>query len=91
MELPVRCTVCGEEQMVEIEVMPVRIVSNLVLAEGFYCHCGIWNDWFFSTRSLLEQMGKLVRTPVTHRNFGYYFAKTLRKAAGIQKRNGDHG
>jgi hypothetical protein len=91
MQLPLRCMSCGDEKMVEIDSMPFRIVSDLVRAEGFYCHCGLWNDWFLTTRSLEEQMQKLKNISVTHRKFPFYFAKTLRKAAGVQKRTGGHG
>lgn len=90
MQLPFRC-VCGEEQMVDMEHMEIRVVSKLLKVEGFTCTHGQWNPVFYTTVSLEEQFHKLDRMPVTHRNYRYYFAKTLRKAAGVQKRMAEHG
>ena len=90
MQLPFRC-VCGSEQMVDVEQMEIRPVSKLLKAEGYVCPHGQWNPVFYLTLSLEEQMKKLNRIPVTHRNFRYYFSKTLRKAAGVQKKVGEHG
>jgi hypothetical protein len=83
--LPLKC-VCGLENMVDIANMETRPVSSLTKAEGFTCSCGKWNDVFFVTLSLAEQMQRLGGMTVTHRKFQYYFAKTLRKAAGIQRK-----
>jgi len=91
MDLPLMC-LCGRETMVDLESMPRRNITKILQVEGFYCGvCGAWNDYFLITPSLSEQMVKLSRISVTHRNYPYYFAKAVRKASGIQKRTGDHG
>jgi hypothetical protein len=74
--------------MVDVERMESRPVSKILKVEGFTCGtCGGWNPVFYVTTSLQEQMRKLEHTPATHRNFAYYFSKTLRKAAGVQERS----
>lgn len=86
MQLPLRCK-NGHETMVEMEAMEKRQISKLVQAEGFRCaSCGVWTDYFFVTLSLSEQIKKLSKMSVTHRNYAFHFAKAVRKAAGIQQR-----
>lgn len=89
-QLPLRCQ-HDTEEMVDIGRMERRRVDALRAVEGFTCQHGAWNPVFYLTRSLEEAMERLDQIPVTHRNFRYYFAKTLRKAEGIQERSVKHG
>jgi hypothetical protein len=89
MQLPFRC-VHGEEEMVDVDKLEVRTVSKLLKVEGWTCKHGSFNVLFRRTPSLDAAMQRLDNLPVTHRNFRYYFAKTLHKAEGVQKRS-NHG
>lgn len=88
MQLPLRCA-HGTEQMVDVDSLERRVLSKLDTVEGFTCVHGEWNPVFHLTPSLEAAMQRLDNLPVTHRNFQYYFAKTLRKAEGVQKRSGN--
>lgn len=82
--LPIRCP-CGMENMLDLENLDIRPMSKLVSAEGFTCSaCGEWKILFFNTPSLKALLERLNQMNPTHKNFQYYFAKTLRKAEGVR-------
>jgi len=90
MQLPFKCA-CGSEQMVDVETLEVRVISKLLKVEGFTCVHGTWNPLFYISPSLEEAMQRLSQMSITHKNFPYYFAKTLRKAAGVQRKWSGYG
>ena len=91
MKLPLRCA-CGHESMVDMERMETRPISNLLAMEGYVCkHCGEWKSVFALTVSLVDTMRKLDNLSPTHPSFRYRFAKTMRKAMGVQAKAKIHG
>jgi len=72
--------------MQDLAKLEIRPVSNLVSVEGFTCKfCERWEAVFYTTQSLMALLERLEGMNPTHKNFGYYFAKTLKKAEGIQR------
>ncbi len=91
MELPLRCT-CGHENMVCMERMMKRPVTNLIFVEGYFCgHCHNWKSVFYMTASLEEALRKLETMRPDHPSFRYHFYKTMKRASEIQKRGEQHG
>ena len=71
--------------MLNLAKLEIRPVSNLVSVEGFTCQfCERWEAVFYTTQSLMALLERLESMKPTHKNFQYYFAKTLKKAEGVQ-------
>lgn len=84
-EIPTRCS-CGKESMIDWSGLEVRPASKLISVEGFTCqYCERWEAVFYTTQSLMALLERLEEMKPTHKNFAYYFAKTLKKAEGIQR------
>lgn len=75
----------------EVDHLEKRVMSKLLTVEGWVCKHGSFNPVFRVTPSLQAAMERLDNMEITHRNFQFYFAKTLRKAEGVQKRTVNNG
>ena len=81
-EIPLICSLCGHENMVDLMHMESRSLSKLVTVEGFTCEaCKGWEAVFRTTASLNDAMKKLSNRPTP-----YKFEKVLKKAEAIQER-----
>ena len=86
-EIPLRCSHCGKESIVDISTLDTRPVTKVVNAEGYECsNCGIWEPVFYMTVSLKEKLARLDRTAVGHKKFNYLFGKALKKAENLRSR-----
>lgn len=87
MELPIWCSHCGRENMIDLERLDSRPLSKIFSQEGFICeHCGQWKSVFYNTQSLKDAMRKLDEMSLVHKDYRFHFAKTVRKAMDVQKR-----
>ena len=74
------------ENMLDLENLESRPLSKLTSVEGFTCrNCERWEAVFYTTQSLMALLERLEGMKPTHKNFAYYFAKTLKKAEGVQR------
>lgn len=87
MEFPWRCGGCNLESMVDLDDLLTWPVDKVISAEGFECEfCGTMEAVQFMTVSLRDKMRKLLRYPSEHKKFPFLFAKTLKKAEGVNQR-----
>jgi len=88
-ELPITCPTCNEENMVDMENLNGRPVDKLVSELGFNCiKCDQWVRVSYMTRLLDTALEKLVNKSPNSCGYHFHFAKTLRKAEGVQERYG---
>jgi len=88
-ELPILCPSCDEENMADMENLEGRPINNLVSELGFNCtKCEAWIRVTFTTRSLDTAMEKLAGKSPDSSGYHFHFAKTLKKAEGVQERYG---
>jgi len=88
-ELPILCPSCDEENMADMENLEGRPINNLVSELGFNCtKCGAWIRVTLTTLSLDTAFAKLSRQSSENIGYHFHFAKTLKKAEGVQERYG---
>ena len=86
-DIPLHCSHCGKENMVDFATLDTRPVDKVVSVEGYICQiCGIWEPVFYITVSLQEKLARLERTAVGNKKFNYLFGKVLRKAEILRSR-----
>lgn len=86
MELAWTCKHCRSVNMVDMNSLFGRPAGKLLTEHGYFCaNCLLFNRLYLSTRSLDDAIQKLKSVRVTHPKFQFFFAKTLRKALGVQK------
>lgn len=72
--------------MVDMEKMERRNIDKINIAVGWYCpKCEAWNLFFKTTRSLDRAFEKLEGRKPDSTSYVYHFAKTMRKAEGVQE------
>lgn len=88
-ELPILCPSCNEENMADMENLETRPINKLVSEMGFNCiKCSKWVRVTFMTRLLDTAMNKLASKSPESSGYHFHFAKTLKKAEGVQERYG---
>lgn len=86
-ELPWKCRMCSQENMVDFENLSIWPIDKLFSAKGFRCEkCGMMEAVAFSTISLEEQLQKMLRYAPEHPKFPFLFQRALRKAKGVYSR-----
>ena len=88
-ELPILCDSCGHENMVDMDNMDGRPIDKIVTAVGFVCsECEKWTTVYRTTLSLDTAMIKLANKSPESFGYHFHFAKTLKKAEGVQEKYG---
>lgn len=73
--------------MVSMEDLAEKSVDKIKISRGYMCeNCGQFNTLYYVTISMRESLEKLKRYRISHPDFHFHFAKTLKKAIGIQER-----
>lgn len=71
--------------MVNVETLTEKSVDKIKTARGYNCeNCGQFNTLYHVTTSMRESLEKLKRYRITHPDFQFHFAKTLKKALSSQ-------
>ena len=85
MQFPLTCPSCRHLQMVDVETLTEKSVDKIRTSRGYECeNCGQFNALYYVTISLRESFEKLKRRRITHPDFHFHFAKTLKKALSSQ-------
>ena len=85
MEFPWVCPECRSLNFVEMNILTEIPIDRVKREAGYTCEgCGKFQRLFLTTNSLNDATEKLKKMSVTHKNFRFHFAKTLKKAIGIQ-------
>ena len=88
-ELPITCQSCLEENMIDMENLNSRTANKVVTILGQYCSkCGRWITISYTTLSLDMALMKLASRSTQSIGYHWHFAKTLKKAQGVQERYG---
>ncbi|MFA6198724.1 MAG: hypothetical protein WC734_06285 [Patescibacteria group bacterium] len=88
-ELPFPCPACNEENMVDMENLDGKPVNKIVTELGFNCtKCDTWVRVLYTTWSLDTALIKLAKKSPESAGYHYHFARTLRKAEGVQEKYG---
>ena len=88
-ELPIPCPYCDEESMVDMDDLDGKPVNNITTELGFICtKCGTWVRVSYTTRSLDDALIKLEKKSPKSAGYHFHFARTLRKAEGVQEKYG---
>lgn len=92
MDIPWNCSVCGYENMVDLENLVQRPLDKIVTAQGYICrNCGTWEAILHRTASLDEAERKLARYQPGQTQFEFHFRKLVRKLQGLNERGEHHG
>jgi len=88
-EVPIICTHCFEENMVDIGKLIRRKQDKLRDSLGFLCAgCDRFVHVFTTTKSLDRAFERLNNRPIYSRNYMFHFARVMKKAEGIQEIDG---
>jgi len=88
-ELPILCPACYEESMVDMENLDRKPIDKITTELGFYCpKCEHWVKVSLTTLSLDTALAKLAKQSPEQCGYHFHFAKTLKKAEGVQERYG---
>ena len=87
-ELPFTCPTCNKENMVDMESLDGKPINKIVTELGFMCECGTWIRVSYTTRSLEDALNKLEKKSPGSAGYHFHFARTLRKAEGVQEKYG---
>jgi len=74
--------------MVDMENLDGKPVNKIVTELGFMCECGTWVTVSYTTRSLEDALKKLASRSIKSAGYHFHFARTLRKAEGVQEKYG---
>lgn len=85
-ELPAVCRFCYEETMIDMDNLERRKIDKIKSALGFACpKCGGWNEFFKTTTSLDKAFDKLEKKNPDSATYSWHFARTMKKAEGVQE------
>jgi len=90
MDIPWICSVCGYENMIDLENLSEWPLDKIVTAQGYTCtKCGTREAISNRTLSLAEAERKLSRYRPRQDQFKLLFGKLVRKQEGLNER-GEH-
>jgi hypothetical protein len=88
-ELPVSCPSCNNENMVDMENLDGKPINKIVTELGFMCiKCDTWVRVSYTTRLLDDALIKLAKKSPESAGYHFHFARTLKKAEGVQEKYG---